>query len=193
MLGATIVLSACHTLDQGTAQGGSQEAASAPEDEQRLWVDLVTGDGWRLAEDEEDPHLESRAGRQPCHVTDFGVEYDGVEVSTVFCDYVTLVQPISSNLLIADSIEIILWHSTLVSEAPARGKISLTLEGEQLWSTELNIPSEAQSWTINTKVGKDMSRDATLTFHVRNHGANAYTLLSVRRGRTLSEDLISTE
>ena len=95
----------------------------------------------------------------------------------------TLAQQISTDLIPGDFIEMTLWHSPLVSEAPARGQISLALAGVELWSTELNIPSEAQSWTINTKMDRVVSRDATLIFHVSNHGANTYTLLSVRRGR----------
>jgi hypothetical protein len=149
------------------------------------WVDLTSGSEWRIADPTEDPYMTMRAERELCTITDFGEEYGGLEVSTVYCDYATLVQPIDEEINPGDMIEVIIWHSPLVSEIPAQGEISLSLSGELLWSQHLEIPGAAQSWNIAFESSFSAPRGELLTFHVHNHGANAYTLLSVRRGRPL--------
>ena len=170
--------------EEGLSSGDVESESSTIAD--LHWVDLITGTDWRIAEADEDPYLSMRDERAPCTLTDFGEEYGGLEVSTTYCDYITLVQPLSEEIRPGDHLEIVVWHSPLVSETPAEGEMSVSLLERSLWSQRLDIPSSAQSWHLTFKSELSASRGSLLTFHVRNHGANAYTLLSVRRGRALS-------
>ena len=148
-----------------------------------FWVDLASGSGWRIADEYEDPYISIRDGRKLCSITDFGEEYGGIEVSTIYCDYATLVHPLSEAILPGDLIELVIWHGPLVSDPPAQGKMSVSLLGETLWSQTLILPSAAQSWHVMVEATLSAPVGTSLIFHVHNHGANAYTLLSVRRGR----------
>lgn len=163
----------------------SSEIASAlsPIELERVWLDLVSGSAWSIADRSTDPYHPLRDERQVCGMTDFGEEYGGVEISTARCDYLTLTQPISHDLSPGDLIEVVLWHSPLVSETPAEGLINLSLGAVDLWSHPLMIPQNAQSWTLSFEVDEPVAQGERLTFHVHNHGSNSYTLLSARRGR----------
>lgn len=179
-------LSGCDDTSQpsSSAESDADDSSSEP----LIWVDLARGDAWSLAPVSEDPYSDQRGARERCTETDFGVEYGGLEVSTIYCDYITLTQPILVGLDEGDHIEVVLWHSPLVSEEPSTGAIALALGDVELgdvelWSTPLSIPSDAQSWTIELRAPLSVNAGAPLYFHVRNHGANAYTVLSARRGR----------
>lgn len=153
------------------------------------WTDLVLGDQWELMNIMMDPHRHYQEGREVCLVTDFGVEYGGVELSTRLCDYATLTQGIQNDLKVGDLLEVTLWHSPLISDTPAEGQMIISLGDIDLWSTKLVIPSPAQSWTEVIEISQNIAEGTPILFHVRNHGANTYTLLSVKRGRRMGEEL----
>ena len=149
-----------------------------------FWVDLASGSGWRIADEYEDPYIAARDGRKPCSITDFGEEYGGIEVSTTYCDYATLIHPLNEAIRPGDLIELVMWHGPLVSERSAQGEINVSILGENLWSQALTIPGSAQSWHVTIEATFSAPEGTPLIFHVHNHGSNAYTLLSVRRGRS---------
>ena len=157
--------------------------AAIDDDASLIWVDLVTGEGWTLTADASDPFIDQAAERRRCSVTDYGEEYGGVEISTTYCGYITLEQAITEDLQAGDVIELILWHSPLVSDTPAQGLIAIQLGDLVLWSQPLTVPSEPKSWTDYVTIERPIGAGAMLYFHVHNHGSNAYTLLSVKRGR----------
>lgn len=160
-----------------------EAGALSSSEEERVWIDLVAGSEWSITPPELDPYEPSREGRTRCGVTDMGEEYGGIEISTTHCGHMTLTQPIRSDLQAGDLLEIVVWHSPLVSDTPAQGLISVDLEEVTLWSETLLIPNVARSWTLTLEVTESFAREAPLLFHVHNHGTNAYTLLSVKRGR----------
>ena len=150
------------------------------------WVDLVRGEAWSLAPPSDDPYQERRGEREVCRASDFGEEYSGVEISTVYCDYMTVTQPLLTDISAGDRLEVIVWHSPLLSDAPSSGALAITLGAAELWSTPLTIPADARSWTLTLSAPIDLVAGDPVYFHVRNHGANTYTLLSIRLGRPQS-------
>ena len=171
-----------HTSDM-TSSVEVEAGALSRSEEERVWVELVVGSEWSITPPELDPYEPLREGRTRCGVTDMGEEYGGIEISTTRCGHMTLTQPILSDLQAGDLLEIVVWHSPLVSETPAQGLMSVDLEEVTLWSETLLIPNVARSWTLTLEVTESFARGASMFFHVQNHGTNAYTLLSVKRGR----------
>lgn len=56
-----------------------------------------------------------------------------LEISTTRCGHMTITQLILSDLQAGDLLEIVVWHSPLVSETPARCLMSVVLEEVMLW------------------------------------------------------------
>ena len=157
------------------------------ESEQQLeptyWQKLVFGDRWSLLETHLDPFLDQLGTRKACSSLDYGPEYEGVEVSTKFCGYMSLVQPLSVALQKGETLKFNFWHNLLISNPPAEGMISIQIADQVLWSQRLSIPSPAEVWTVEISSPQDFKVGEQVIFHVRNHGANSYTLneLSVAR------------
>ena len=140
------------------------------------WMKLIDGAMWQIALDHSDPFRAFIEERTPCRITDFGEEYGGVEVSTQRCDYITLTQPLLFDVMDGALLELNLWHSPLLSDELSQGMIVLQVDQTVLWTHALNIPTPAQSWTVQFPSPISMKAGTPLIFHIRNHGANSYTL-----------------
>jgi hypothetical protein len=158
-----------------TEQHIHQSNATNTQDETQ-WVKLTDGHMWQIASDNTDPFRASIENRTLCGITDFGEEYGGVEVSTQRCDYITLTQPLLFDVMDGSLLELNLWHSPLLSDELSQGMIVLQVDQTVLWIHELSIPAPAQSWTVQFPSPISMKAGTPLIFHVRNHGANSYTL-----------------
>lgn len=145
----------------------------------RIWSPVVVGDQWRLVRLSDDPFSSFLETRIPCRAIDFGEEYNGVEVSTQNCGYITLSQSILRKINVGDLLELNIWHSPLLSTHLSEGMIILQINQTLLWSQPLSIPAPAQSWTIQFHSPVKIMKDEALLFHIRNHGANSYTLNSL--------------
>lgn len=148
--------------------------------EQDQWGALVNGSGWKILQPEKDPFWEHATDRVRCRETDFGEEYGGLEISTSYCSYLTLSQGLLTSIHRGDRIEMSAWHSSLVSTTPSEGLMALYLEGELLWTKQLSIPANAESWTIQFLSPVDAPMGALLFFHISNHGSNHYTLYTLK-------------
>ena len=174
-----LILMSISLFDACVEHGRNSESKPKP----TSWQALVTGDQWSLLEPDLDPFFDQLGSRKTCGSLDFGPEYDGVEVSTKFCDYISLVQPLSFEIEKEDKLKLNLWHNLLISNDPSEGVISIQIADQELWSQRLIIPSPAYSWTFEIDSPQDFQTGDSVIFHVRNHGANSYTLneLSVAR------------
>lgn len=170
-------------LYQGCAEETSLNTSSKDETQPTNWVELVRGDQWEIEAEITDPYIEWSAGRARCQNLDYGPEYTGVEISTVYCDYLTLGQGLLHEMIAGDYVELTLWHSPLVSDEPSQGLLEVRLEERILFSRELLIPADAHSWTERLRMQQAFLAGARVTLHVHNHGRNTYTLASIRRGR----------
>ena len=95
----------------------------------------------------------------------------------------SLVQLLSYNIEAGEILRLNLWHSILLNHSPVSGLISVQIANQVIWSQTLNIPGPAESWTLELISPQNFEIGDQIIFHVRNHGANSYTLneLSVAR------------
>ena len=147
------------------------------------WSQVVVGDQWTIVDIVDDPFRSFVDAHTACKPIDFGEEYGGVEVSTQQCGYITLSQPTLIDIKIDDLFELNIWHSPLLNDEVTEGMIILQVAQTILWSHTLSIPGPARSWTVRFPAPLNIPKDTPLLFHIRNHGANSYTLndLSVAR------------
>jgi len=170
----------CSEPNSADHQGGKGDTGVTEEGEDQLSQSpLVSGSAWRLTSPERDPFVGRATGRISCGGADFGIEYGGLEVSTAYCGYITLTQPLLNAVKRGDVIELSAWHSPLVSASPGEGLIALQLAGQTVWQQELSIPAEAKSWEARFESPVSAEAGEPVLFHVSNHGANSYTLYSL--------------
>lgn len=147
------------------------------------WQKMVTGDQWRILASDFDPFIGQQSSRKACGILDYAPEYDGVEISTKFCDYMSLVQLLSFDIKAGEILRLNIWHSILLNNSSVNGLISIQIADQEIWTQSLNIPGPAESWTLEFASPRDFETGDRVIFHVHNHGANSYTLneLSVAR------------
>lgn len=171
-------------MDEEPERGAVTQPASGAQAgvawDAEVWLPLVKGSGWEPLEPRQDPFWERAEGRQPCGQNDFGEEYGGLEVSTSYCGYLTLSQPLLRALQPGDLLELSAWHGPLVSAAPAEGLMSLSVAGQALWSEVLLIPAAARSWVVRFESKVEAPAGEPLIFHISNHGSNSYTLYALK-------------
>ncbi|MCA9691604.1 MAG: hypothetical protein KC636_18510 [Myxococcales bacterium] len=161
---ATAATAATETTEASTSAAGEPQP-------------LVTPDAWQLAAAEDDPF----ADRPPAPSCDagFGEEGGVFEVESDYCAYGTFLQPSLAEVRAGDALELLLVHDALYADPPATAHVALALAGELAWEVTIAIPGDADvlrpSWTATS----DMALGSPVAFHVHNHGANNYRLVSV--------------
>lgn len=160
-------------------QQNNQELGREP----TSWQSLVNSDEWTLLELAQDPYYEALDSRTACAELDYGPEYDGIEISTQFCDYISLTQATLFEINSGDIIKLNLWHSPLLSNVPSEGLIALQIADQIIWSQPLVIPSPALSWTLELVSPRSFEAGIPMIFHVHNHGSNTYTLNEISIAR----------
>ena len=110
-------------------------------------------------------------------------EYGGVEISTGRCEQITLIQPSLSTVNEGEKLRLIAWHSQLISDEPTRqtGAIMVAVRDHVIWSEQSPIPGGARSFDLTFESEIDIRRGDPIRLHVHNHGANAWTLLSIEK------------
>lgn len=104
-----------------------------------------------------------------------------LEINTDFCDYATVRQPTLRPLLAGDTVTLRAWHYELTTPAPAEAHLALAIDGALVWETYVPSPAEGAFVDAELVVERDVPTGAELQFHVHNHGANSYDLLSIER------------
>ena len=171
-----ILLTYSVIMIQCTFSESSSDQTSFNEPNQNEWPDLVSGNNWQISSTDQDPFIDSLDTRIPCRETDYGEEYGGVEISTQRCGYLTIEQPSLVAVSIGEDLYVNLWHSTLISSEPSTATLMISLNDQIVWNEEITIPQEANVYEQFIKSPVDAPQGSVIRFHVRNHGANTYTL-----------------
>jgi hypothetical protein len=107
------------------------------------------------------------------------------EVRSGTCTYGWFQQPSLIDLRPGDPLELVFWHSALVSEDPdAQGHLALHVGDDLLYERVVDIPSDPMAYTEPIEVGFAAPVGAVVTMHLHNHGANDWNLLRVERQAT---------
>jgi hypothetical protein len=146
---------------------------------------LVELDAWeRVAEVDEDVFGAERPADLVCDVVlGIGTETFGgdvvLEINTDSCNYATVRQPSTQALVAGDAVAIRVWHYALTTPAPAQAHLALAIDGRVAW--EQYVPTPAAEGFVEGQVAidRDLPAGTALQFHVHNHGANTYDLVSL--------------
>tara|TARA_B100001093_G_C26806189_1_gene1005591 strand:+ start:610 stop:1194 length:585 start_codon:yes stop_codon:yes gene_type:complete len=147
---------------------------------------LVDGNRWVLASGANDPFRPQTARDDTCDDRAYSPEYEGVEIRTGACGYITISQPIRHAIARGDLIHIIAWHSNLFSPDPTRerAKLSIRFGDSLLWAVDSPIPSNARSFDFRYESPRAIAKGAPVYINVSNHGTNSWNILGLRIQRT---------
>jgi hypothetical protein len=152
---------------------------------------LVERERWEWVEDvDEDAFGAERPETTVCDpILGIGAEMFGgaelvLEINTDFCDYATVRQPSTQPLQPGDRVSIRVWHYALTTPPPAEAHIALAVDGEVVWEERVPSPAAAALVEGEIAIDRDVPAGTELQFHVHNHGANTYDLLSLEVERS---------
>lgn len=148
-------------------------------DEPRAEAELADMHGWGDAA-ASDPFDDVPAEGE-CPIGGTTIEGSTFEANTGLCTYLWTEQALLADLVPGDVIELVFWHSTLVSDVPAEGHLALAVDGEVLYDRRIPIPAGYAAYTEQAEVGFAAEAGAPLGLHLHNHGANTWNLLRVTR------------
>ncbi|MCA9691843.1 MAG: hypothetical protein KC636_19720 [Myxococcales bacterium] len=144
---------------------------------------LANADQWaRVTDPASDLFAAMRPADATCDAS--GVYVDpttmGLEIDTGLCDYVTLAQPTTVELIAGDIVEIVVYHDVLMALTPdAEGYVGLAIDGEVIWEMTVPIPRGPETLSEEIEIERDIPAGATMQLHVHNHGANTWELQSL--------------
>jgi hypothetical protein len=142
---------------------------------------LVNNALWQVLNPVEDPFMTSPMPL--CPPLSAGDESLGGElvfaVRTERCPALTARQTSRREVLAGDTIKIRAYHFPLTAPENATALLVLQLGEQEIFRRELPIPSEASELSESVLVEQGFARGTPLLFHVENHGANEYALISI--------------
>lgn len=146
-------------------------------------VDLVQHADWRSAGPEPfefEPHAPSPV---ICPSEAWRVTGDGaLDVDTGACNYLALEQPARVDVSPGGVVEMRLAHLQLYDPTTeiSRAHVALAVRGEVVWSREVPIPSAPAVHADDIVLTSGVRVGDPILFHLHNHGANEWKLLSLR-------------
>ena len=140
---------------------------------------LVQPSDWALVAPADDP-WPGAAGRPPCEERAVHAEEGTIELDTGACGWITVGAPSRAPWRRGDRVQVLVIHSALVADAPAVATLALRLDGEDVWSTTLDVPAAAGFLEVDVPAPAAGRAGAPMYLHVDNHGANSYRFGALR-------------
>ncbi len=137
---------------------------------------LVDRTQWVESRAAEDPAPAHRPTQVQCPALSWLPEYEGIEVSTERCNYLSLTQPLLHGIQPGDVIELEAWHQALATldGSTAQAHLGVFVGEEVLWDVDVSIPSDADAWILDVPVTVDAEQGTAVTLHLHNHGFNTW-------------------
>jgi hypothetical protein len=88
-------------------------------------------------------------------------------------------QPSLTGIEAGDELHLVLWHGNLAFSSPATAHVSISVDGQSVWSEKVDIPSEAEIFDLRIPVNFDAPPGSKVEYHLHNHGFNTWTLLQL--------------
>ncbi|MDX1735968.1 MAG: hypothetical protein R3228_16450, partial [Halioglobus sp.] len=143
-------------------------------------VTLVEAAAWDIQPENRDSFLEHRPDKVDCpREKGWLVEDDALEVRTEFCNYLSLSQDALLDLEAGTEMEFTFSHSELNFNAPAKAHLAIAIGGNLLWETQIDIPGDRNLVKQGLTLPFNIKRGDSIELHLRNHGANAWTIHSL--------------
>lgn len=137
---------------------------------------LTAAESWAIAPLEGDPFAQYMDGRVRCSPFALRLEASWLEVSTVECNYASLLHRFSEDVPAGSIIRGQVAWATLAALAPAVGTLAFATSDGVLWSREVDIPAQADIVDVEITLSQAAPAGSGLYFHVRNHGYNTWQL-----------------
>jgi mono/diheme cytochrome c family protein len=140
---------------------------------------LIDVDAWTFQSAAQDSLSAHRPASVECPDNSWYNEDGALEVETGFCNYLSLSQPSLTGIEAGDDLHLVLWHGNLAFSSQATAHVSITVDGESVWSENVEIPSEAEIFDLRIPVNFDAPQGSKVEYHLHNHGYNTWTLLQL--------------
>lgn len=134
---------------------------------------------WALVEPEKDPIPGRPTHAGACEHGAFRLETDVLELDTGVCPWITVAAPAQRPLAAGTTLTIALLHDNLISNTSALSTFIIGTATTTLYERTVPIPRPAQFVEGAITLTEPVPEGALIYVHVRNHGANTYTLLEV--------------
>ena len=101
-------------------------------------------------------------------------------VLTLFCNHLSVTQPTLTEIKTGETLRMKLWHSQLTAPVDSAAHVLIGVGDLTLWEEIYPIPTlEGSLNTSYWDAPHDIPAGTPLFFHVRNHGANEYSLVEI--------------
>jgi hypothetical protein len=110
-----------------------------------------------------------------------GVSAYGIDTGA--CNYATVHQPILRAVAAGETVTVRLVHFELTAPEDSEAHVALTIDGLPVLDERIPIPSASQVLVRALVAPRAILAGASAYFHVHNHGANSYALISLSAGR----------
>ena len=146
---------------------------------------LTDPDAWQALAPEDDPI--ERAADVRCVPAGYGAEAFGDErvfsVDTEDCGHLTATQPTLAEIAVGDRVELRVWHFRLSAPEPAVGHVLVRFGDLTAFEETVPIPAESGLETWTWVADRAFAAGTTALFHLRNHGLNSWSLVSLTTER----------
>jgi hypothetical protein len=143
---------------------------------------LIDNEVWETTDSDTDPYTD-RPTQSDCPAGSHGIEELNGEVTyavtTDFCDYLTLTQETSAEVLARDTLHYRVFHFGLTGPDSARAHVALRLGDQPLLDEWMDIPADSALHAGDVEAGRDFPAGTPVYFHVHNHGSNEYSIIEL--------------
>ncbi|MFT4520096.1 MAG: hypothetical protein ACI9JM_002496 [Halioglobus sp.] len=145
-----------------------------------LRIALVEAEAWDRQPKNRDAFPSHRPDDVTCESdTGWFVEEGEMEVRTEFCNYLSISQNSLLDLAEGTELEFALSHSALNFNAPATAHFAISVGGNAIWETTVDIPSASDIIKPRIMLPFAVSRGDSIEIHLHNHGDNTWTVHSL--------------
>lgn len=173
--GLVTIAAACGGPETG--EGRSPEPPAAGE------FDLIDTRGWVALSADEDPWRNVRPDPLECPRHTPHEEEGLLEFDTKICPHFAVERPLMADVYVGDRIRLVGSHSVLVATGNATGHLEVRIGDTVLFDFETAIPGPANVLVFDTVATADAGAGEMVRVHVRNHGANAWRINTLRATR----------
>ncbi len=157
----------------GAGCGGESMAVDPP-------GPLVSVDEWALVPSSEDPFWTSTSSDTViCGPEHWRSEVNGVEVTTLECDYITLRQLTQRSTTDGQPLELEVWWQSLTGAEVVIGRFAVWVGDWPLYDVNVVVPGPGAARLIQATSRGRIPSGTPVYFHVKNHGVNTWTLSSL--------------
>lgn len=158
---------------------GTVSGCTSAEDVAGPIVELQDRNVWTESTEQNDPFADHRPAVTGCPAAAWITEREVLELSTVYCNYISINSPTLLDLRPGDELAIEAFHFDLTSPEPASGHWAIVIGKEIIWETGTSIPGPAQFFDETVRVTQSHPVGTPVTIHLHNHGQNSYGISGI--------------